>query len=162
MTAFRSFMRQFDRVRDATCLLLLVAMVLLIGLQVFYRYVLNDPLSWPEEIARNAFVWLVALGTVKLFRDRSNYVIDFFFMTLPERMRGAISIVYDVIALILFAMIFAGSWPVLKANAKITTAIGTPINVLYASFAVASLIVVFVITVSLVERLIERAQAERP
>lgn len=156
MTVFDSIMRQFDRARDAICVLLLVAMVLLIGLQVFYRYVLNDPLSWPEEIARNAFVWLVALGTVKLFRDRSNYVIDFFFLMLPERPRGVVSVIYDVIALVLFAMIAIGSWPVLKANAKITTAIGTPINILYASFALASLICVFVIAVSLADRRAER------
>ena len=146
-------MKQADRVRDAICITLLVAMVLLIGLQVFYRYVLNDPLSWPEEIARNAFVWLVAFGAVKLFRERSNYIIDFFLLMTPGRVQRIVAVVYDIVALVLFSLILVGSWPVLAANAKIRTAIGTPINVLYASFAVASALVVVVIVVSLIERL---------
>lgn len=153
MNVFRSILKQADRVRDAICVTLLVAMLLLIGLQVFYRYVLKDPLSWPEEIARNAFVWLVALGVVKLFRERRNYVIDFFLLMTPERVQRIVVIVYDVVALVLFSLILAGSWPVLAANAKIRTAIGTPINVLYASFAVASALIVVVILVSLIERL---------
>ena len=153
MNVLRAIMKQADRVRDAICVTLLAAMVLLIGLQVFYRYVLNDPLTWPEEIARNVFVWLVALGAVKLFRERSNYIIDFFLLMTPERVQRIVAVVYDILALVLFSLILIGSWPVLVANAKIKTGIGTPINVLYASFAVASALIVVVIVVSLIERL---------
>ncbi|OGB90341.1 MAG: hypothetical protein A3G35_18975 [candidate division NC10 bacterium RIFCSPLOWO2_12_FULL_66_18] len=152
MSLLRTNMTYGDRARDAICVFLLAALVILIDLQVFYRYVLNDPLSWPEEIARNAFIWLVALGTVKLFRERSNYVINFFLVSAPAAVQRAAAFVYDIIALLLFIVVLVGSWPVLVANARIKTAIGLPINLLYASFAVASVLVIVAIVVSLLER----------
>ncbi len=45
-------------------------------LQVFCRYVLNSALSWPEEMARFAFVWFVFLGTALVTRRARHITID--------------------------------------------------------------------------------------
>ncbi len=142
-----------DRVRDTIGITLLAGMVVLIGLQVFYRYVLNDPLSWPEEISRNAFVWMTALGIAKLFRERSNYVIDFFLLLAPLSVQRAAALIYDAAALLLFVTIAIGAWPVLVANAHIKTAIGLHMNVLYGSFAVSAVLCIPAILISICERL---------
>jgi TRAP-type C4-dicarboxylate transport system permease small subunit len=152
MDRIRSAFGVIDRARDAICVLLLAGIVALVGVQVVYRYVLNDPLSWPEEVARNAFVWLIALGTVKLFRERTNYVIDFFLLSAPRAVRRAAAWAFDVAALLLFAALLIGAWPVLRANAHIKTAIDLPINVLYTSFAAAALLAIPAILISMYER----------
>ena len=102
MGRIRIVMSVIDRTRDAACVALLAGIVVLIGVQVVYRYILNDPLSWPEEVARNAFVWLIALGTVKLFRERTNYVIDFFLVSAPQVVQRTAAWVFDVAALMFF------------------------------------------------------------
>ena len=55
---------------------LLTATVLIALLQVFCRYVLNDSLSWPEEMAKFAFVWFVFLGAAMVTRRSRHIVID--------------------------------------------------------------------------------------
>lgn len=145
------FTKLLDRVRDVICVVLLGLIVVLICIQVFYRYVLNDPLSWPEEVARNAFVWVVALGTVKIFRDRTTYIIDAFINLAPAPVRRSAMRLFDAIALLMFAAILAGSWPVLAANAHIRTAIGLPINLLYASFPVAAALAMLGIAASVLQ-----------
>lgn len=55
---------------------LLAATVIIALIQVFYRYVLNDSLPWPEEMARWAFIWLVFLGCALLTRRSGHIVID--------------------------------------------------------------------------------------
>ena len=40
----------------------MVFLVVLVGLQVFTRYVLNDPTSWSEEAASFLEVYMVFLG----------------------------------------------------------------------------------------------------
>lgn len=41
---------------------LLAVMTALILLQVFFRYVLNSPLVWAEELARLNMIWMAFLG----------------------------------------------------------------------------------------------------
>lgn len=155
---FLGFARLLDRLRDAICLLLLGSIVVLICIQVFYRYVLNDPLSWPEEVARYAFVWVVALGTVKIFRERTAYTIDAFINLVPAAVSRAAMLLFDVTSLLMFAAILAGSWPVLAANAHIHTAIGLPINLLYTSFPVGAALAMLALAATLLDRA-RRAEA---
>jgi TRAP-type C4-dicarboxylate transport system permease small subunit len=42
---------------------LLFASVVVMTVQIGLRLVLNAPLSWPEEVVRYSFVWLVYLGS---------------------------------------------------------------------------------------------------
>jgi tripartite ATP-independent transporter DctM subunit len=71
-----------------------IAATLLVGtnavalLQVFCRYVLNSALSWPEEMARFAFVWFVFLGTALVTRRARHITIDMVPRTLtPDQLR---------------------------------------------------------------------------
>lgn len=49
---------------------LLIASVLVMTGQITLRLVFNNPLSWPEEVVRYFFVWVVFLGsTVAVTRD---------------------------------------------------------------------------------------------
>jgi len=41
----------------------LSAMVIIVLLQVFYRFVLNNALPWPEEISRYLMIWITFLGS---------------------------------------------------------------------------------------------------
>ena len=43
-------------------LALFAVIIVCVSLQVFFRYVLNDPLTWSEELARFSFMWMVFLG----------------------------------------------------------------------------------------------------
>lgn len=44
------------------CACLLLAMVIIAGLGVIYRFILHDSLSWSDELAAYLFVWLTCLG----------------------------------------------------------------------------------------------------
>lgn len=46
-----------DNLEEALLIALLVMMTLLMGLQVFSRYILNASLSWSEELTRYLFIW---------------------------------------------------------------------------------------------------------
>ncbi len=48
------------------------ALLILLGIEVFFRYVLNNALSWPEEVAGFVFVWFTLLGTAYLVNENSH------------------------------------------------------------------------------------------
>ncbi len=72
-----------------------VAAVLMLGaagiacLQVFYRYVLNASLAWPEEVALWAFGWAVFIGMAVALGRGGHIAIDLASRLLPASWRPA-------------------------------------------------------------------------
>lgn len=58
-------------------------MVLVILLQVFFRYVLNSALPWPEEVARALMIWMMALVAAQAYRNQAFVAIEMFPDALP-------------------------------------------------------------------------------
>jgi TRAP-type C4-dicarboxylate transport system permease small subunit len=57
-----------DRLIRIATGILLVALVVVIIAQVFFRYVLNSSLTWSEEVAVYLMIWVVFLGSAILVR----------------------------------------------------------------------------------------------
>lgn len=113
-------MRQFSRV----CLLLhailywtalaaLVLITLSLGGQVFWRYVLGDPLYHSDEIAQSALVWLTFSAAAILHRERGHIEVEVFWDMLPVKLRNITSAVLEVAVIIALAMV---AYEILKAR----------------------------------------------
>ncbi|MDP6969564.1 MAG: TRAP transporter small permease subunit [Gammaproteobacteria bacterium] len=62
----------------------LAVMVVVILLQVFFRYVLNDAMAWPDEFARFLMLWMTCLMAPSAFRWGGFVAIDMFLRHLPQ------------------------------------------------------------------------------
>ena len=85
--------------------LLIYAIILLTSAQVFFRYVLNYPLGWTEEMARHLFIWGIFLGAAVVARSRDHVAVELFHGYLPLRGRKAIRVFNDVCILVFLAVI---------------------------------------------------------
>ncbi len=63
LKAYFNFIDRFNRLLLLLIGVLLGIMTFFIVVQVFYRYALNESLSWTEELARYIGAWVVFLGT---------------------------------------------------------------------------------------------------
>lgn len=81
--------RALDRLVEIVTTALLCLCVVVALTQVFFRYVMNASLPWPEELARWAFVWLVFLGTAMVTRRSDHIAIDLVSAVLPPRVLAA-------------------------------------------------------------------------
>lgn len=55
---------------------LIFLMMVIVLIQVFFRYVLNNSLVWPEETARFMMVWMTFMAAPIAFRMGSNVSLD--------------------------------------------------------------------------------------
>jgi TRAP-type transport system small permease protein len=62
----------------------ILAIVVITVVAVWYRYVLNAPLAWTEQVSRILFVWSVFAGAAVLYRSVLHIIIDMFVLMLPE------------------------------------------------------------------------------
>ena len=85
---------------------LVALMVLTILLQVFRRYVMNDALPWPEEVARALMIWMMAVVAGSGYRWGAFVSIDLLSGFLPRTLRAALHIVLLIAALVLLVQLF--------------------------------------------------------
>lgn len=64
--------------------ILVAVITVVVAAGVFWRYVLNDSLSWTEEVARYLLIWLAAVGSIVAMHRRQHVAIDI----LPDMFTG--------------------------------------------------------------------------
>ena len=92
---------------EVVLVILLFAMMLIMGIQVFARYALGNSLSWSEEVTRFCFIWTGFLSIsycVKHGADiKIEQVIDLFANIAGGKVKIAFKILVNVVELIFFA-----------------------------------------------------------
>lgn len=81
---------------------LLVAILIVMATGVFYRYVLNDSLAWPEEAARYGLAYITFIGVMTGIRRRSHIRVDILERMLPPLPRAVLERAIDVACLLFF------------------------------------------------------------
>ena len=79
-------------------------MTSLVFVSVLFRYVLNRPLAWTEELASLLFAWLTFVGAYVGFRTRSHIRIDSLMILFPPAVRRTIGNCVDLCVLALLAL----------------------------------------------------------
>jgi TRAP-type C4-dicarboxylate transport system permease small subunit len=82
-TAMGSLVRQLRAALTAVSVALLAGYFLLVLLQVFFRYVLNESLFWAEEVVRGALLWGVMLSSALVAAARGHIRIELLESVLP-------------------------------------------------------------------------------
>ena len=102
------FLRQLDHWTGLTAELLASLLVVVeIGILlagVVFRYVLNNPLDWTDELAEMLFLWLVSLGAVIALRRAEHMRMSFFTARLSAR-AGSFAKRFGALAVLIFLFI---------------------------------------------------------
>ena len=79
-------------------------------LQIFMRFVLNDPLNWSEEVSVVCYIWIVFLCCSFVLTDKQHVVFSVITQALSENGRHVCSIVSSAILFAIFSAILYGSY----------------------------------------------------
>ena len=114
-------------------LALFAVIIVCVSLQVFFRYVLNDPLTWSEELARFSFMWMVFLGLGLAERDDQHIAVDFFVSKMPSGAQKAVRLAVEVFCIVVLAVACYHSFGVIQVQAAMRS---VALNISMAYFAV--------------------------
>lgn len=98
--------RALDRAIDFVLAALLVAMAAVVFIQVFFRYVLDAALPWPEETARILIVWLSFLGAYMAMRERKHIGFGVLVEKLPLRLKMLVIVIGRVFVILFLLVVF--------------------------------------------------------
>ena len=73
--------------------------------QIFFRYVLNQPLAWTEEATMIAFIWTVFWAAAFMVPVRDHVTFDVVYDIAPEQLRRVFSICTMVLVVVAFLIL---------------------------------------------------------
>ncbi len=129
-------------------------MTLAVLAQVFGRYVFNYSISWTEETARYAQIWVVLMGAGIAMRRGLHVAVDALVAMLPLAWARAFSLLVVAGALWFLGVVVYGSLPLIELGWLFETSsvLQLPMWVIYLSLPLGAMY----FAVELVARVVER------
>ena len=133
-------------------ILLLFVSVVIVVMQIIWRKVLRDPLSWTDQTARFLFVWMTMLGIPVLFNKNILMSFDLVQEKLKDRSRDIFRIVFRILGLFFSVAYFLFSMQLcMKSVGNYFAGIRIPYNWLYSSQPVCCVLLFFVLLAQTIE-----------
>ncbi|WP_127960089.1 TRAP transporter small permease [Serratia microhaemolytica] len=150
------------------CISLSSVLVLCVSWQVFSRYVLNNPSTSTDEIARFLFIWVGLMGAAYTMGQKRHLAIDLLAMKLEKKplQLSNLNILISLLSLCFACviMIYGGSKLMLKtlATGQISPALGIEMGLVYAAVPLSGLLMMIYILRDLFELIVKRQQLISP
>ena len=157
MTPLALLVRMVAAVRWAVAALVVVCfayMTVAVLAQVFGRYVFNYSISWTEETARYAQIWVVLMGAGIAMRRGLHVAVDALVALLPLRMARVLSLLIAAGSLWFLGVVVYGSVPLIELGWQFETSpvLQIPMWIIYLSLPLGALY----LALELVARVVDR------
>lgn len=113
-------------------IVLLLGMVCSSFLQVVFRLVLKQPLSWTEELSRYLFVWMTFIGGALVVSESGHFKMDILTVLIKGRWVQVVNIIVNI-ALVIFSIVLVvyGFKLVQMVYSQKTPALGITMSIPY-------------------------------
>jgi TRAP-type C4-dicarboxylate transport system permease small subunit len=100
----------FRRRAENVAVALVATLFVCFLLQITFRYVLNQPLGWTEEVTVLCWLWGVLWGAAFVVSDREEIRFDIVYEAVPLRVRRMFTVASSVALILLLALSLPASW----------------------------------------------------
>lgn len=145
-----------EHAEEALMVLLLALMSMLIGAQVFMRYVMDNSLAWSEELARYCFIWATYLGVSYAVKRNAHICVEAATARLPAAARPWFIILAHMLFIVFAAMVVREGYALtvkIFSFGQTSSALGLPMGWIYLAPTVGFALVIFRLLQSIVVEL---------
>jgi len=139
-----AIVRWLHRRADDVVVALIATMFVSFLLQIVFRYFLNRPLGWTEEVTVLCWVWVVLWGASFVVPDADEVRFDIVYNAVPAPARRVFTIASSLALVVLMALSLPATWQyVVFMRREHSAYLGMRFDVLYSIyvvFAVASIV----------------------
>jgi TRAP-type C4-dicarboxylate transport system permease small subunit len=108
-------------------------------LQIAFRYLLNRPLGWTDEVVVLCWVWLVLWGAAFILSDKEEIRFDIVYELVSERTRRTFTVISSLALIVLFVVSLPASWNyVLFMKREKSAYLGMRFDYLYSIYVIFS------------------------
>lgn len=123
-----------NNLEEFISVILLTVMTVIVGMQVFMRYIVGNSLNWSEEILRFMFVWLAYITVSYCITKDKHARVEVFVSLLPQKGQKVFEII-SLLGFVVFSvlMVYYGSIVMLRimASNQLSAALMLPMWMVY-------------------------------
>lgn len=139
----------------------LMGLVVILFLQVLFRFVIEQPLDFTEELSRTLLIWLVFLGASYGTYTAQHFVVDFIFTACPQAFQRVAGPLVDLLTVVFLGVILWVGWnTTLNATVQQLPVLGVPVMVQVIAMPIGAALMILHTLMALVRRKAGLAVAE--
>jgi TRAP-type C4-dicarboxylate transport system permease small subunit len=132
MQFLSSLNKRLNSITTGVIIVFAVAMTVIVGYQVFRRYVMNASLIWSEEAARYLMVWITFLGSSVALKRGGHIKVTIIMDLLPKRSHHFVVLgSYAVVSFTLLVITYHGLKLAITNMHQLSPALQMPIGIVY-------------------------------
>jgi TRAP-type C4-dicarboxylate transport system permease small subunit len=140
----KTFARGLDRLVAFIVVALLVVMTAITSAGVFWRYIMNDALSWAEELGCYMLVWVSFLGAALATYRGTHIAIDVVYDRLPRWAQRILDILVNGTIVVFMGAILLSSLKILPVvHTRISPTLFISMDIPYLVLPVSAGIIIF-------------------
>ena len=101
-STFKKILTNFDAV---ICGATLLVCVILVNVNVIFRYFLNSPIKWTDEVVTSLFIWTVFMGSAYAHRKHAHLGVDIVVNLIHGKARDVLEIVMDILQILILVLL---------------------------------------------------------
>jgi TRAP-type C4-dicarboxylate transport system permease small subunit len=126
------------------CGSMLFGITALVFIQVIFRYVLQDSISWSEELTRYMLVWVVFLASGYVLNKGGHANIDLLLNLFPQTMRTIVERSSLLLIVCFSCLIIRYGFILMRfGQRQVSSALGIPMNYVYLAIPIGGGLLVF-------------------
>ena len=140
----QTFRQTLNRGIEWLLIILMGALTIVVTWQVIARYIMTNPSSWTEELARFMLVWVSILGAAYVSGKREHIAIDILQQRMQPEKKRKFQILIDVIIILfaLFVFVIGGINLVEITLHQISSAMRIPLGYVYAIIPFSGILII--------------------
>ena len=148
MKALRDILGKLERAVDkcvvCVCGSLLFGVTILIAVQVFCRYILQNSISWSEELARYMMIWAVFLASGYVLSKGGHANIDLLISRLSPRMQSLMEKGCLLLIMVFSGVIIQYGLVLMRFGSRqVSSALEIPMNYVYLAIPIGGVLLIF-------------------
>jgi len=137
--------------------LLMSGIIVILFLEVSSRYLLNNPLSWSQELNIFLMIWMVYMGAAYVTKIERHFTLDYFIKRLPVKINFWVNL-FDKIIMIIFLVfaVWGGFRLRLTGAVRKSIMLDIPLNYYYRSIIVGGILMIAHLIYEFLKTIIDR------
>lgn len=106
-------------------------------IQIFFRYVLNNPIGWSEEVIVTMWLWTVLWGAAFILSEKEEIRFDIIYSNLSEEIRRIFTVITGVVLILLYGISLPASYAYVSfMKVERSAYLHVPINWMYSVYVI--------------------------